>query len=379
MTYYQERGTIPAKHFTVLPKPNGGRYYEELHNSLGFNGPLSLLYRINQPSRVLRVEPLTTLPLEPWNEGVVRNHIIDPALLKASGDILDSRVPVAFNADLSYSVASPDRSSDRFYRNAERDELLFIVQGTGTFESTFGVLHYGPMDFICVPRGATWRILPNAEPQRMILLETRGQIQPPARYRNNVGQFMSRATYSERDIRVPELGDPTDEKGEFEIAVKVNEIVTTYVLDSHPLDVVGWAGALYPYALNMRDVEPFSGRVSLDPDMDAVFECEGALVSAITPARFPDHPDAIPNIPDHNTDCDEILYRVASEGAQVHGLEKLTVHTRAAGHGAKPGHDRAEPGLMNELWAVLIDIINPLQLTTNAIPADDPAYPSAWL
>lgn len=379
MTFYQQRGRIPAKHFTVLPREEGGRYYEELYNSEGFDGPASLLYHIHQPTRVLGVDPAGSMPVEPWQQDVVRNHIIDPVLLKSGGDPFDARVPITFNKDLVYSVATPDTGGHRFLRNGGKDELHFVVEGSGTFKTTMGDIDYEPMDFVYIPRGTTWKLEPELEGQCMIVMEASSPIAPPSWYRNNKGQFLSKAIYSERDIRVPDLPDPTDETGEFEVAVKVGEILSTYRYEHHPFDVVGWDGALYPYALNMRDVEPLSGRVNLDPNMDAVFACEGVLIAAITPARLPDHPNAIPNIPDHNTDCDEIFYRLASDDESMHGMGKLTVHTRAGGHGAKPGHEWPEPGLRRELWGVILDCVAPLDLTEDAMPADDPDYPRAWL
>jgi homogentisate 1,2-dioxygenase len=379
MTYYQQRGTIPAKRFTILPRPEGGHYCEELYNSSGFNGPASLLYRLYRPTRVVRVEPVSRIPIEPWDEGVVRNHIFDPNLLKASGDVWDARVPIAFNADVVYSITTPDTTGERFLRNGGKDELYVVVEGTGTVESTFGEFSYGPLDFVYIPRGTTWRLTPDDVPQRLIVIETTTPIGPLAKYRNTVGQFLSQAIYSERDLRVPELADPIDEQGEFEVAVKVGDVISSYHYETHPFDVIGWDGALYPYALNMRDLEPFSGRVNLNPDIDGVFEARGVLVAAHVPARLPDHPNAYPNIPDHNTDCDEIFYRIATESGAMAGVGKVTVHTRAGGHGAKPGMVRSEPGLRSELWGVILDIVEPLQLTTNAVVADDPNYPAAWL
>lgn len=102
-------------------------------------------------------------------------------------------------------------------------------------------------------------------------------------------------------------------------------------------------------------------------------------MAAITPARLPDHPDAIPNIPDHNTDCDEIFYRISSERGAMPGLGNVTIHTRAGGHGAKPGFDRPEPGLRSDLWGVILDCVEPVHLTTDAIAGDDPNYARAWL
>ena len=152
MTYYVRRGTIPAKHFTVLPRP-GGRYFEELYNSVGFNGPSSNLYRLHQPTRVTGVEPISRGVIEPWDEGVIRNHLVDPSELKASGDVLDARVPIAFNNDLVYSIVTPDTASNRFLRNGGKDELYVVAEGTGLIQTIFGDLEYGPLDFVYIPRG----------------------------------------------------------------------------------------------------------------------------------------------------------------------------------------------------------------------------------
>ena len=42
-----------------------------------------------------------------------------------------------------------------FYRNAQGDELLFVHEGTGTLETTFGLLPYSEGDYVVVPRGTT--------------------------------------------------------------------------------------------------------------------------------------------------------------------------------------------------------------------------------
>ena len=38
-----------------------------------------------------------------------------------------------------------------------------------------------------------------------------------------------------------------------------------YVLDYHPLDVVGWDGYVYPYTFNIDDFEPKAGRLHQPP------------------------------------------------------------------------------------------------------------------
>jgi homogentisate 1,2-dioxygenase len=87
-----------------------------------------------------------------------------------------------------------------FYRNGEADELLFVHEGKGLFDSVFGRLRYGPGDYIVIPIGTTWRLAPDSDtPQRMLWLECPSEIEPPKRYRNEYGQLLEHSPYSQRD------------------------------------------------------------------------------------------------------------------------------------------------------------------------------------
>jgi homogentisate 1,2-dioxygenase len=380
MVYYQRRGRLPAKRFTTLRGPSGDLCYEELVSSLGFNGPSSLLYRLNQPTRVLGVEPGAAPTLEAWEDGTIRNHRLVVERLKGAGDEPASRAPLFFNEDLVYSLSQPTEKGARLYRNGAADELLLVVQGSGVLETMYGELQYGPLDFLYVPRGTTWRLCPGPGPQILVVLETTRPCGPPERYRNAAGQFLARSLYSERDLRAPTLLEPRTDVGEFTVSVKSGRVVTDYLMANHPFDVVGWDGALYPYALNMRDVEALTGRVHLMPDMHQVFGCEGAVICAITPTRTPDHPDAYPAQADHSADCDEIFYRFATDdGSSSSGLGTITLHPRAAAHGPKPGFELRRLPERTHLYGLIIDVIRPVSLTSAAIGADDADYIRAWI
>jgi homogentisate 1,2-dioxygenase len=243
----------------------------------------------------------------------------------------------------------------------------------------FGDLGYGPLDVVIVPRGTTWRLRPDPTPHLLVVLETSSPVGPPARYRNGAGQFLHRSLYSERDLRTPVLGDARSDAGEFDVVVKTGEQLARHVVPGHPFDVVGWDGALYPYALNLGDVEPLSGRVHLMPDMHQVFACSGAVICAITPARLADHPGSYPAQPDHVADCDELYYRFASEGGPVPGLGAITLHTRAAAHGPRPGFEDAPRRERASLWGLIIDVAKPVRMTAAAAGADDASYTRSWL
>ena len=109
-----------------------------------------------------------------------------------------------------------------WYRFAHGDEVIFVHEGTGVFESQFGTLRYGPGDYLVIPTGILWRILPDDKvDHRMLVVESSGgHVEPPKRYLNHYGQFVESAPYGERDLRPPEELVTHEEVGEFEVRVK---------------------------------------------------------------------------------------------------------------------------------------------------------------
>jgi homogentisate 1,2-dioxygenase len=375
--YYQRHGDVPDKHFTTLRTATGETTHEELLTSQGFRGPSSILYRLRPAPATLRVEPLAGPPVERWDPGVVRNHELDVQRLVSKGTFFESRVPMFFNDDLVYSICRPTQVG-AFYRNALCDELLLVISGSGVLRSAFGDLAYSPLDLVYVPRGVTTQLADLAGDQLLVVMETRGPLGPPAQHLGPTGQLQDRSLYKERDLRTPAYRGAVDEVGEFEVAVKVGDRATTYVTASHPFDAVGWDGYLYPYAVNLRALEPLSARVHSFPDLYQVFGSEGVAVCAIVPVRSPDHPDSTPTQPDHNADCDEIFHRLGSPSdAAPDG--RVTLHTRAASHGAKPWVKGAPPRERTTGYGIILDVSRPVQLTMAAATADDPDYHRSWV
>src|SRR5437660_12877452 len=85
----------------------------------------------------------------------------------------------------------------------------------------------------------------DSKESRFLVTESAGPIEIPRRYRNDYGQLVELAPYSDRDFREPEELAIHNEKGEFEVRMKVDNALMSYTFDFHPLDVVGWDGYLY--------------------------------------------------------------------------------------------------------------------------------------
>ncbi|MFD6464157.1 homogentisate 1,2-dioxygenase, partial [Streptomyces roseolus] len=86
---------------------------------------------------------------------------------------------------------------------------------------------------------------------------------------------LENSPYCERDLHGP--GEPLLETGtEVEVLVKHRPggqvAGTRMVYATHPFDVVGWDGCLYPITFNIADFEPITGRIHQPPPVHQAFE-----------------------------------------------------------------------------------------------------------
>ena len=148
------------------------------------------------------------------------------------------------------------------------------------------------------------------------------------------------------------------------------------------MDVVGWDGCLWPYAFNIEDFEPITGRVHQPPPVHQTFDGPGFVVCSFVPRLFDYHPDAIPAPYNHsNVDSDEVLYYVDGDFMSRKGVDKyaFTIHPNGVPHGPHPGTYEGSIGKKaTEELAVMIDTFRPLQLTRQALELDDGAYFASW-
>jgi homogentisate 1,2-dioxygenase len=293
------------------------------------------------------------------------------------------RTPILFNQDVALSWVQPERADDFFYRNAQGDELIFAAQGKGVLESQMGELSFRQGDYVIIPRGILHCFRFDPGPVCFLVLESAGQVRPPARYRSEHGQLLEISPYSERDIRVPESLPVHEEKGEFRILVKAHNCITEAILDHHPFDVVGWDGYYYPWALNIEDFEPRVGRFHLPPPVHQTFEGDGFVVCSFCPRPFDFDPSAIPAPYNHsNVMCDEVIYYANAEFMSRKGIEygSITLHPSGLPHGPQPGRTEESIGKpsTNEL-AVMVDTFRPLRVSKQALAIEDKAYHLSWL
>lgn len=219
MPSYLREGQVPPKRHIQFRRPDGGLYAEELFSTKGFESVYSLLYHLRPPTATLDVRAwdrpaVRLLPNEP-----LRNRHFKTNDIELPGrDAIESRTPLLGNSDVLISVAQADKPMDYFYRNVGGDELLFVHTGSGTIQSQFGALAYRAHDYLVIPTGTTYRVVPS-EPTRMLVHESTGTIAIPRKYRNEYGQFEEHAPYYDRDFRAPVLQPPVEEQGEYVVKV----------------------------------------------------------------------------------------------------------------------------------------------------------------
>jgi homogentisate 1,2-dioxygenase len=384
MAYYAARGLLPHKRHTQFRKQDGSLYHEELLGSEGFSGISTLVYRLNPPTRVQSMHAQPPMEREVWDDPLHRHHMFRTLAAEPVGDAISGRRTLLFNQDVAFSVARPALPMRYFFRNAHANELYFVHEGSGTLATAFGSIAYRPGDYLVIPHNTTYQVQPDGDgEQRFIVIEAAGPIEPPRRYRNEYGQFLEWSPYSERDLRPPAELETHDERGEFEVRVKTGRKVTSYCYHEHPFDVVGWDGCLYPYALNVDDFEPITGRIHQPPPVHQVFQIPGAVVCNFVPRKIDYHPLSIPAPYNHsNIDSDEVLYFVNGRflGRKAVEPASISLHPSGIPHGPKPGAYEASIGLQEtDEIAVMLDTFRPLAMTVAAREFDDPAYPMAWI
>ena len=395
MPYYRCAGVVPAKRHTQFRTPAGGLYYEELMGQEGFSSDSSLLYHRGVPVGDRRREPVgAARPDAPPRtprccRATSRCTPCSRARSTRRTDAVTGRRLVLGNADvrISYVVAG---ETIPLYRNALGDECVYVESGTGTVETVFGALEVRQGDYVVLPRATTHRWLPaGAEPLRCYVIEANRHIAPPARYLSRYGQLLEHAPYCERDLHGPGeplvASDGDRRRGPGQAPrLALGLAGTRYVVPTHPFDVVGWDGCLYPYTFNIADFEPITGRVHQPPPVHQVFEGANFVICNFVPRKVDYHPLSVPVPYYHsNVDSDEVMFYSAATTRPARA--RASARARSACTPAATRTARS-PARSSVRWARSTSTSSPSWSTPSArsssaragIAADDGRYAWTW-
>lgn len=373
-------GELPAKHHITLRGPGGELRYEECLTRQGFDGPYTILYHLDRP-QTASAGVLTDLgwPAAVSGEAsprpLAKRHYKTQDLPAGSGTPLSARRPLMFNADVVVGLVQPTEADAVWFANGDADELFFAFQGGGTLETPLGDIRFERLDYVFVPKGLPYRLLPDAG-ANWLWIECPGGMGLLRQWRNEVGQLRMDAPYSHRDFKRPVFSGPRDTA--LRTLVVKREQFTAFELPHSPLDVVGWDGTVYPWAFPILNFQPRAGLVHLPPTWHGTFQTRGALICSFVPRVVDFHPEAIPcPYPHSSVDCDEILFYCDGNFTSRRGVGpgSISHHPMGVPHGPHPGaYERSIGTSRTDELAVMLDTFKPLQPTAFAMGVEDAAY-----
>jgi homogentisate 1,2-dioxygenase len=384
MTYYHRLGKLPPKRHIQFRQPDDSLYAEELVSSKGFSGIYSNLYHVFPPTRVKSIgEPTPSKVSIDYDYPLKQIHLNTSKVTTTGDDFLQSRKTLLKNKDVSMAICCPSqRTMDYFYKNGEADEVVFIHDGNGVLYSQFGKLEVKQGDYVVIPRTTIYRFEWENGSLRLLIIESAHPVETVKRYRNELGQLLEHSPYSERDIRPPSELITEEKKGTYRVKIRKGGYIHHYEYEHSPMDLIGWDGYLYPYALSIHDFEPITGRIHQPPPVHQTFQAHGYVICSFVPRLFDYHPLAIPAPYNHsNIDSDEVLYYVEGNFMSRKGIDRgsFTIHPGGLPHGPHPGTVEKSIGAKEtEELAVMLDTFGPLYVTEEAKEYLDPNYPMSW-
>ncbi|HEV2797165.1 MAG TPA: homogentisate 1,2-dioxygenase domain-containing protein [Nocardioides sp.] len=391
MAHYRAVGRLPRQRHTQLRDDDGHLFREELMGEEGFSSDSSLLYRRGVPSAITdstvwELADQTRTPNHPLKPRHLKLHDLQTGTCPVEGRRL-----VLGNNDVRIAYVLTGTEPSPIYRNAIGDECVYVEAGTGTVETVFGTVAYRTGDYVIIPRATDHRWVP-AEPSRLYAIEANSHIHPPKRYLSRFGQLLEHAPYCERDLHGPEgldelvaaCRDLTDVEVLVKHRTSAGIVGTRMTYATHPFDVVGWDGCLYPYTFNVEDYMPITGKVHQPPPVHQVFEGWNFVVCNFLPRKVDYHELAIPVPYYHsNVDSDEVMFYVGGdyEARKGSGINLGSISLHPGGHAHGPQPSAIEASLGAEFFdesAVMVDTFAPLELGEGGLAVEDPAYAWTW-
>jgi homogentisate 1,2-dioxygenase len=364
--YLMKKGKAPKQAHVSVPEG----LYEEEHGRRGFRGPASHLYRSHPPTAWVRID------------GPLRPRAFACAALPSSDQRSAEGKPVEIlrSPDGRVFVSRRAETMPYFVRNADGDEIHFVHQGTGRFETDYGVLPYEPGDYIVIPKGTTYRLIVEAGPSFFLLIETPEAVELPDR-----GPLGQHALFDPGVLVAPELApsDSGKESRQWEVRIKRDGAYTKVVYPFFPMDVVGWKGDLWVAKLNVRDFRPVtSPRYHLPPSVHITFQAGGLLISTFAPRPLESDPQAM-RVPFYhrNMDYDEVLFYHRGNFFSRAGIQPgaLTLHPQGIHHGPQPqAVEASKTKTDTDEVAVMIESVHSFAVQPELEPVELKEYALSW-
>lgn len=343
--------------------------YEEEHARKGFFGKTSHLYRTHRPTDWTRIEG----PLRPH-----AYYLSELAPTDQRDALRGEPVTVLYNDDVSLKVSRLSEPMPYYFRNADGDDVYFVHQGEGVIETDFGPLDFERGDYVVIPRGTTYRVVPRTRENFFLIIESKGEIEIPDR-----GPLGPNAVYDRGVLVTPEPSPILDDSKEYEVRIKRLGEYTSVFYPFNPMDVVGWKGDLTAFKLNVRDIRPImSHRYHLPPSVHTTFLGGNFVICTFVPRPFESEPEAM-RVPFYhrNIDYDEVLFYHDGDFFSRQHIKPgmLTLHPQGIHHGPHPKAAEKVAALeRTDEIAVMVDTRYPLKIAEAAQGVEWADYVNSW-
>ncbi|MHA1991643.1 MAG: homogentisate 1,2-dioxygenase [Candidatus Hodarchaeales archaeon] len=369
------KGKTSKQAHTNLPTNDKGKItLEEEQGRQGFFGKVSHLYHINPPTGFTKIE------------GDFRPELLDTNKLIPS-DLADPwGSPVSFleNGECQLKISRRSKPMPFYYKNTEGDDVWFVHKGEGSFQTLYGIMTFKQGDYVIIPRGTPYKVIPETEENFFLIIESKEEIQIPDR-----GLLGPTALFDPAMIEVPEPNPlPEGGKGtETVVRHKRQGKYTDYYYDFDlGRNVIGWKGDVSPWKLSIHDFRPIlSHRYHLPPSAHTTFITQGFVICSFVPRLFETEKGVI-KIPFYhsNVEYDEVIFYHAGNFFSRDNIDAgmVTFHPAGFLHGPHPKALQKmlkQENPMTDEYAVMVDTRNPLNLTKEAREVLDERYYKSWL
>src|SRR5258708_12852080 len=158
------------------------------------------------------------------------------------------------NADVSVAISRRTAAMPYAYRDLDGDLLYFVHKGTGMFATEFGRLAYEPGDYVLIPKGITFRLMPDNVENHMLVVCS------PAPLSLTEHQQVGRHMPVDPTVLVlPELHDQHwPQRDEWELRAQHGGAHSSIFYRNNPLASAARKATLSPHKLNIRPTIPIS-------------------------------------------------------------------------------------------------------------------------
>ncbi len=337
----------------------------------GFFGPVSHIHHTHPPTGWVD-----------W-EGPLRPRAFDLRKLDAGGDCPLFSPVVLSNSDVAIRLWRTAQPMRHLVRNSDGDDLLFVHAGGGDLFCDYGHLALVEGDYVVVPRGVAWRVVPETDLDLLMIENTDGAYQLPER-----GLVGPNAVYDLAVLDHPRLDEAFDAQRSEEpwaVHVKRNGARSIVRYPFNPLDAIGWHGDNTVMRLNWRDIRPLmSHRYHVPPSAHTTFVGGGFVVCTFVPRPIESDPGAL-KVPfyHNNDDYDEVLFYHAGNFFSRDNIAAgmLTLHPCGFAHGPHPkalAKSLTDPAKSTDEVAVMIDTRRALSVARVMNGVENPAYVDSW-